>query len=748
MKKSLLTLVAGCCCSGVFAQGLIDNYLNGTPTYTVVANASNQVSQPRDLDFKPLTNELWVINKGASNGGSVVIIYDADQGNPSILYRKDSHSGHFMIYPSALAFADNGEFANTNEIKSTAGPSSTFMGPALWSGDTAIFANVFQNNWQAPKPLGSHLDMLHQSPFSMGIAHDTASMYWVFDGWSGNLCKYDFGMHHSPGYDDHSNGEIWRYTDVSLTRQVNIPGHMVKDQSTGWLYIVDAGTKKLKRVNPATAINIGALPVATTGYEPLLGHWNMTGATVEVLDSFASSQPCGIEVYENRLLVGDFNTGDIHVYDISTVPVKIGTIATGQAGMMGLKVGSDGKIWFVNETQNTVVRIDPAMGLSNDVAIDAITAPEVIAFNAHFYNTGFNQCGPDITPEVRIRNTGNNVLTSATIQYTIDNGAPVSHSWTGNLAPGATATVTLPVSTVGHGAHELRVIAMNPNLAADPNMANNAKMGSFRTFDPVATYPFTEDFTNNTFPPSGWAYLAHNFNNEMSHAGVGASGAGSLRMNNYDHYEDISGQRDYLILPRIDMSNANSNAGMSFAVAYAQYNASSTDRISVQVSTDCGATWTQVYTKFGSGLSTTSPTTAAYTPAPGEWRTEQLSLSNYAGQQDVMIRFVLTSDHGNNLYIDDVNISNTAGIDETISGTFAVYPNPASHVVNIKVPANINADLTVDIHDMMGRKVKSVAFAEGTQVLTLETSDLTAGNYLINISSGEQIHQEKLSIVK
>src|SRR5690606_17140693 len=159
--------------------------------------------------------------------------------------------------------------------------------------------------------------MLYQSPFSMGIAHDTGSAYWVFDGHNGNLCKYDFGMHHSPGYDDHSNGRVWRYSDVTLTREANLPGHMIKDKSTGWLYIIDAGAKKLKRVNTNTGTIAGTLTVPASGAEPLAGYWNVTGATVEVLDSFNSTKPCGIDLYNGRLIVGDNANGDIHVYDIT-----------------------------------------------------------------------------------------------------------------------------------------------------------------------------------------------------------------------------------------------------------------------------------------------------------------------------------------------------------------------------------------------------------------------------------------------
>ncbi|HTN45691.1 MAG TPA: T9SS type A sorting domain-containing protein [Flavipsychrobacter sp.] len=730
------------------AQNLIDNYLSGTPTYTVIANSSQQVSQPRDLDFKPFTNELWIINKGTSNGGSNVIIYNAGEADQTTQYRMDSHTGHFMIFPSAIAFGDDGKFANTNEIKNTASPTSTFMGPALWSADTSIFATVFQNNWVTGLPLGSHLDMLHQSPFSMGVAHDSATIYWVFDGHNGNLCKYDFGADHSPGYDDHSNGRLWRYTDIPLTRVANIPGHMIKDKSTGWLYIIDAGTKKLKRVNTKSGTVQGTLTVPASGAELLQEYRSVTGATLQVLDSFLSGQPCGIDLYNGRLIVGDFNNGTIHVYDITgSMPVKLGTIATGQAGMMGLKIGADGKIWFVNQTLNTVVRMDPSSILNNDIAVVRINSPVTNAFETNFYHPGYNQCATSITPAITIKNTGANTLTSATINYVVDNGAPVSFNWTGSLASGATATVTLPNSNVASGAHKLSVEATLVNNVADSNPANNKKAGSFRALNPVSVFPFSENFSSTTFPPVGWIYLGHNFHNEMTHeATVGKSAPGSVKMDNYSGQENISGQRNYLITPRINFANATSGANITFALAYAPYDASSNDALQINVSSDCGATWTSVYNKSGTTLSTTANTTAAFTPGAADWKTEVVSLSAYAGQPDILVQFLTTSGFGNNIYLDDIAIANGTAVDDQASLKFSLYPNPVKDRINIEV---IQSDkpVNVSVYDIVGKVVKQASYGKNEKI-SLDVSDLQNGNYIVKLVSGSRSKQEKVVIVR
>ena len=44
--------------------------------------------------------------------------------------------------------------------------------------------------------------MLHQSPFSIGIAAETDNIYWLFDGFHNTIAKYNFQDPHP----DHEHG--------------------------------------------------------------------------------------------------------------------------------------------------------------------------------------------------------------------------------------------------------------------------------------------------------------------------------------------------------------------------------------------------------------------------------------------------------------------------------------------------------------------------------------------------------------
>ena len=373
--KRVLLLVAGisCCCSG-FSQ-VIDNYTNSTNTFTEIGNASHGISSPQDLDFVPgRPNELWVLNKETA-GGSVVLFFNPGQSNQFVQFRRDSHNEHFMAKAVALAFGDNDYFATAQEIQSTAGPTATFMGPALWNSDTSVFARMHQNNWVPGQLLGSHIDMLHQSPFGMGIAHDNANVYWYFDGYNGNICRYDFAQPHGVGEDDHSDGRIRRYTDVTVTRKPNVPSHMVLDKQNNWLYIVDGGGGKVFRIK-TTSGTVGAnLQVPASGAEPLAEYKEVTGATKEIMVTGLTS-PSGIDYRNDRLFVSDQATGNIHIYNTTTTPATpVGTIITGGPGVTGLRVTWDNRIWYVNTMTNKLMRIDN----SNVAGID-----ETITNNLNF----------------------------------------------------------------------------------------------------------------------------------------------------------------------------------------------------------------------------------------------------------------------------------------------------------------------------------------------------------------------------
>ena len=137
------------------------------------------------------------------------------------------------------------------------------------------------------------------------------------------------------------------------------------------MYIVDNGNQRVLRLD----INSGSVG-GTPSYGPwetLAEYKNVDGATWETVVDSGLVEPSGIDVVDDRMIVTDHATGDIIIYDISSMPaVEIKRIVTGNPGIMGTVIGPEGRIWYVNYTMNEVIKIEPS---------DIITTPPPLAID-------------------------------------------------------------------------------------------------------------------------------------------------------------------------------------------------------------------------------------------------------------------------------------------------------------------------------------------------------------------------------
>ncbi|NNC96417.1 MAG: hypothetical protein HKN92_12735, partial [Chitinophagales bacterium] len=230
---------------------IIDQYFSNNYVFEEIATSTNQVSIPRDLDFHPnyALKQLWIINKGTeASGGSTVIIDNAGETNQFSQYVQDGNAWHFMSLPTAIDFSDNGNFATTPGVQDANHSGGTFTGPSLWPSDLSIYGIV--GNPPSASFNGSHLDMLHGSPYSMGIAHEKDNVFWVFDSHNQEIVRYDFKEDHGPGKDYHADAHVRRYSEVVVKRNgTHIPNHMVLDKSSWWLYIVENLNSRVLRLD-------------------------------------------------------------------------------------------------------------------------------------------------------------------------------------------------------------------------------------------------------------------------------------------------------------------------------------------------------------------------------------------------------------------------------------------------------------------------------------------------------------------
>jgi len=331
---------------------VISEYLTFVEGFEVIGDASDDIDLPTDLDFHPVLSDyqVWIVNKGTEAlGGSTVTFYNAGTPAQTSEWKQDGNAWHFMSLPTGIAFSENTNFATSPGIKDANHAGGTFTGPTLWSSDMDIYAEPSGGN-------GSHLDMLHQSPFSMGIAAWRDNAFFVFCDFHGFVHMYDFQADHGPGNHDHSDGRVWEYYDFDIGMiSKDLPSHLVFDKASNYLYTVDAAKGRIIRMNPESGEVTGTFPHPN---EPL-AEANIIENTdwVEIVSS-GLIEPVGIDVIDNFMLVSDHATGEIIIYDITSVPaVELNRIQTERTGLMGIKIGPDGLIWFVDQDLDELVRI-------------------------------------------------------------------------------------------------------------------------------------------------------------------------------------------------------------------------------------------------------------------------------------------------------------------------------------------------------------------------------------------------------
>jgi len=304
--------------------------------------------------------------------------------------------------------------------------------------------------------------------------------------------------------------------------------------------------------------------------------------------------------------------------------------------------------------------------LDRDVAVTQIISP--------FGTT----CNPTITPEIVVSNYGGNTVTSMVINYQVDNGNILTQNWTGNLSSGQSTNITLPTLFVSNGIHTFKAFTTNPNNNIDQNMTNDQSTISFGSFFSGLVLPFSETFEPNSATVGLWSVdnPDENITWQITNTVGTSPGTTSVGLNFFS-YATI-GQRDGFMSPPIDLSTV-SNAQLTFEHAYRRYDQTSSDSIIIYVSTDCGQTFTRIFQRGENGtgtFATVSTSTTNFVPTQAsDWciagtvgsACYTISLNNFVGSTTAIIKFEGYNNYGNNLYIDNVNITGTPNTNPPIA---------------------------------------------------------------------------------
>ncbi|WP_082161502.1 M43 family zinc metalloprotease [Rufibacter radiotolerans] len=355
----------------------------------------------------------------------------------------------------------------------------------------------------------------------------------------------------------------------------------------------------------------------------------------------------------------------------------------------------------VNVMQTAITRYRPTLLTSQGCAV--VQVPDLEAALIEVTSPSKIICATSVSPKVVLRNRGAQTLTSAQIQYRVDNGPAQTYTWTGSLASFTNVTVSLPAFTVPAGAHTISYSLVSRNNAAtDADATNDAISASFQVQG--SALPLAEGFEGTAFPPAGWAIL--NPNQDLTWARTtkaAKTGSASAFMQNIQYTSN--GLVDELVLPPLDLTSRTAPT-MTFQVAYSLLSESGfSDTLEVWVSTNCGESFQRVYRKFDRDLVTASPAfrETEFIPTASEWRLETIDLAAFATAKTAILKFRHITDYENNLYLDDVKVDGVpmAAEEERAQQAVQVTPNPTTGMLYVSSP---EARITrVQVCDAVGK---------------------------------------------
>jgi PKD repeat protein len=367
-------------------------------------------------------------------------------------------------------------------------------------------------------------------------------------------------------------------------------------------------------------------------------------------------------------------------------------------------------------------------------------------------NDGFvpSPCVPvaDFAPAVRYICTGAS-LTFNDLSWKAD-----PDTWQWDFPGGTPSSSTDKNPVVQYNTPGIYDVTLTVSTAAGSN--TRTRSGIVVVSESVAStvVPYQENFENTGPIPSGSNWIIENGGGNAWELSSVAAFSGTKSMRLLNHSGNTANTTDVFVTPAYNLTNIT-NANMTFQLAFAARSSASTDQLKVWATNNCGQQWNLRFTKTGLNLSTAGILSASFTPNASQWRQENVSISSvsYSNKPSVRFKFEYLQVNGNNIYIDDINITGTSTVgiqDVEFLATVSLFPNPSSAGAEITFSLSENAETEILITDISGRIVEVVERNELTPGAHRYAfgSSLNAGVYLVKIRLNGSEMTEKVVMTR
>ena len=398
------------------------------------------------------------------------------------------------------------------------------------------------------------------------------------------------------------------------------------------------------------------------------------------------------------------SNGEFEFYNVmrKMIPSAAGTkildtIAAGATKIVSFKVSIPAYIYSYSEI-GVVAYVQNNLASSKEVIQTGISEPKAItspytdlSLEAINFANRDNQCDNNYSFALTIKNLSSNTDTIKSIDFIpyIGGAAKPKITWSGILLAGQTLNYNInnQIAALGSQYVNVAIDKIDNGAKKDINFINNTKeqvnlvtfSGAIagKTIKQGFELPIGQTASPNTiFLNEGVRLFKGDSSLATNGAGkappYGLGGFGASRYMVFFAFSDgpaVIGKSASVIFDKIDLSNSASTR-MSWSYAYAAKNSSSTDKMEVLVSTNCGETWTSVYEKQGEAMNSCTPDLSTshlpgfFIPNPTQWVKTSVDLSAYDGAPELMIRMKGTGGDGWAYFLDDVNVGSVVATKE------------------------------------------------------------------------------------
>jgi hypothetical protein len=309
-----------------------------------------------------------------------------------------------------------------------------------------------------------------------------------------------------------------------------------------------------------------------------------------------------------------------------------------------------------------------------------------------------------------------------------------------NGSPQVSTDSNLYVSYNTPGVYEVSLLASDGTNSQTKVVSNyvsvlplvGTPLPYFEGFNSVTTFPNNFDFfTNASDMTSNWTLQ-------------GASEK-YLELQSYNfipntYSEFSSGTIDLTSVPYSELLY------FSFDYAYYKKNANTDDLLKIYGKTSCSSDWT-IFASFTADQLNQVENAQPFSPSSSDWQNKTFVIAPpyHNNNSNFRYKFSFESVDGNNIYIDNINISNSlVDINKNQSiNTINVFPNPTLDVTYLDFNTTINQKIDIKLYNSLGQEIYTIfsgVLSNGKYKYTVPLNEYQKGIYYIKIN-GEYTSQ-------